>query len=158
MFSTGHFLSGLLAFGIAKFIGLDVTLLQGFFLAVSTTLIPDLDYAIYWHKHRQSPFHTPLFGLVVLLVYFLSASTVKFAILSPFFFIMAMGIFIHILLDSIDYGIMWLYPFDKKLYGLKLLKSGPEPLKNYLKTYYSNKWMRNLEMAFLVMAAILLFV
>ena len=154
MFSIGHFLSGLVLYGSLSKLGVAITPMDGFLLAVSTVLIPDLDYAIYWNKHRKSFFHTPLFGLLMLVGGFLLVPYQIFILgltISKALILISVGILLHLILDSIDFGVMWLYPFDKKLYGLKLLRTGPQPFKNYIKTYYSNKYMRNLEIVFLVL-------
>lgn len=88
---------------------------------------PDLDVFYYFLKnrtmliagntpanHRRYLTHVPVLWLVAgLLVCFLAPS-LKYFSLS-----LILGSFSHFFLDSIDYGIMWLWPFSSKVYALK---------------------------------------
>ncbi|MBI4087462.1 MAG: metal-dependent hydrolase [Candidatus Liptonbacteria bacterium] len=67
-------------------------------------------------NHRRSPSHAPLVWLALCGIAYLFAN-------SPyghtFTFVMLLGSMSHMLLDSIEYGIMWRWPFGKKLYALE---------------------------------------
>lgn len=66
--------------------------------------------------HRQYPSHAPVLWLAAgLLIYFFASSDyVKFIGL-----LLWLGSFSHFLLDSIEHGIMWLWPFSTKLFAVK---------------------------------------
>lgn len=66
--------------------------------------------------HRKYGSHAPIWWLVSgLLIFFLSPSVYwKFVGL-----LLWLGSWSHFLLDSIEYGITWLSPFNKKLYAIK---------------------------------------
>ncbi len=67
-------------------------------------------------SHRKFYSHAPIIWLVVgLLIYFFGSSVyIKYFGLSLW-----LGSWSHFLLDSIEYGIMWLWPFSNKVYALK---------------------------------------
>ena len=67
-------------------------------------------------SHRSYISHAPILWLVAgLLIYFLAATPyVKFIGL-----LLWLGSWSHFLLDSIEYGIMWLWPLSNRIYALK---------------------------------------
>ncbi len=67
-------------------------------------------------SHRKFISHAPILWLIAgLLIYFFSSSAyVKFIGL-----LLWLGSWSHFLLDSIYYGVMWLWPFSSKIYALK---------------------------------------
>jgi hypothetical protein len=91
---------------------------------------PDLDNFVaytkirsWWYKpgvdssiHRKFYSHIPLFWLVAgLMVYFLADGTyVKYIGL-----LLWIGSWTHFILDSIDGGIMWLWPFNTEVWALR---------------------------------------
>jgi hypothetical protein len=66
----------------------------------------------------------------------------------------------HLLLDSIDWGVMILYPFSKKKLGLRILKpretNEPASFSNSIKNYMLNRKLLYLEGALLVTSIVLL--
>lgn len=65
--------------------------------------------------HRSYLSHAPILWLIAgLLIYFFAGSIY----LKYIGLLLWLGSWSHFLLDSIDYGIMWLWPFDKKIYAL----------------------------------------
>jgi hypothetical protein len=88
---------------------------------------PDLDVFYSFYKirgftsdskkadHRKFISHAPLLWLFVgIVLYFLMSNPFwKFNII-----LMVAGTWSHLLLDSIEYGIPWLWPFSHKLYAL----------------------------------------
>jgi hypothetical protein len=68
------------------------------------------------NDHRKFYSHAPLPWLATgLLIYFLSSNEfVKY-----FGLMLWLGSWTHFVLDSIEYGIMWLWPFSSKVYALK---------------------------------------
>lgn len=105
---------------------------------------PDLDvfYAFFKIKafkinpeHREYATHRPLVWLVAgLLLYFLSSSS--FWRLNSV--LMVAGSFSHFILDSIEYGIPWLWPFSSKLYAL--IRPGQKPAKIEADNFFSYWW------------------
>lgn len=65
--------------------------------------------------HRKFFLHAPMFWLIVgLMIFFISASTFG----KLFGLILWFSSWSHFFLDSIEYGIMWLWPFNSKVYSL----------------------------------------
>lgn len=91
---------------------------------------PDLDsfvaFAIvkgWWYKpgtdstiHRSLYSHIPIFWLVAGIIAFLAAPDVYWKYVAA---LLVLGSWSHFLLDSIDYGIMWLWPFNKEHWALR---------------------------------------
>lgn len=93
---------------------------------------PDLDY--FWafakeqafiirdvktNNHRTLVTHAPLLWLAAgLAIYFFSASVY----FKTFGLILWLASWSHFLLDSVEYGVMWLWPFSNKLFALRKLK------------------------------------
>ena len=78
-------------------------------------------------KHRGIV-HTPLFLTFLLILVAIGENRLFTNVPVDFFyldFIFALSFLSHLLLDSLNIiGIMWFYPFSKKAYSLKLMKSG----------------------------------
>ena len=100
-----------------------------YFWAIFFAFAPDLDnfYAFfkvrsfyYYHKdnsiHRRFLTHVPLFWLLGgLAVYFLADS----AFYKSLGLIIWLSSWSHFLLDSLEYGVMWLWPFNLEPWALK---------------------------------------
>lgn len=67
-------------------------------------------------SHRKFIGHAPLLWLVFGLIIFFSTSNLYVKYVGLIFWA---GSWSHFLLDSIEYGIMWLWPFSNKIYALK---------------------------------------
>lgn len=88
--------------------------------ALIGSLLPDADILLFYfwdagavHHHRYWP-HIPVFwlaiGLPVVLMLWRSHARIALAFLS--------GIMLHLILDSLNGGILWLWPLDDHLYAL----------------------------------------
>jgi membrane-bound metal-dependent hydrolase YbcI (DUF457 family) len=135
---------------------------------------PDLDMFLAFFKqrsllvagdkevsHRKFYSHAPILWLIAgLLIYFLSGELyVKYLGLLVF-----LGSWSHFLLDSIEHGIMWLWPFSTKVFALKnrevrlIIKE-----KNFFKhswqflKFYSQKLSFYLEIIVIISALIVFF-
>lgn len=68
------------------------------------------------NNHRKFFSHAPIIWLIIgLMIFFLAHSTY----IKCIGLLVWLGSWSHFLLDSIDYGIMWLWPFNKKVYALR---------------------------------------
>ncbi len=132
MLPSGHFAAGyLLAKALIHYSNADfspVETHQLLFWGAFFGFAPDLDtfYAFWKIKrwivprekvdHRKFITHAPLLWLAIgLLIYFLSGDPfVKYLGL-----LVWLGPWSHFALDSTRHGIMWLWPFSKRLYALK---------------------------------------
>jgi membrane-bound metal-dependent hydrolase YbcI (DUF457 family) len=135
MLPTGHIVAGYLtAFGLIKVIRPEFSqaeINQLYMWGMFWGFAPDLDVFYYFLKnknflvsgqealkgsHRKYYSHAPILWLIAgLSVYFLAGSVyVKMVGL-----LIWLGSWSHFLLDSIDYGIMWLWPFSSKVYALR---------------------------------------
>ncbi len=133
MLPPGHVAAGYLAaYGFLKIakpslepFQLNQLILWGMFFSFA----PDLDTFLVFFKekafifkdpnkndHKKFLSHAPLVWLIVgLLIYFLGSSEfVKY-----FGLMLWLGSWTHFALDSIEYGVMWLWPFSHKLYAFK---------------------------------------
>lgn len=91
---------------------------------------PDLDNFVafakvhaWWYKpevdstiHRKFYSHVPLLWLFAGLLIYLLASSTYVRYIGVLLWI---GSWIHFILDSIDYGVMWLWPFNKEVWALR---------------------------------------
>lgn len=133
-----------IATGVLLFIALQMAGVSPLFavLAVIGAVLPDADAALYRiNGHRRRITHAPLFWL---------ASLATIVLAFPQFVYLAAGVFIHLILDTADWGIMWLYPFRKGFYGGTLRKKGVR--SNFLHHYLSHNGFVALELVFLISA------
>ena len=133
MLPPGHIAGGFLtAYGIIKLTHPQLAPSQInhlFWFGVVFGFLPDMDMFVWFFKrksfypnatrednHRQSIFHYPLVWLLAgIAIYFLSATAYgKTAGL-----IVWLASWSHFVLDSIEFGIRWLWPFSSKFYALK---------------------------------------
>jgi membrane-bound metal-dependent hydrolase YbcI (DUF457 family) len=111
------------------------------------------------NNHRHFLSHAPILWLVAgLLIYFCSSSE----------YVKLIGLLVwlaswsHFLLDSIEFGIMWLWPFSRKQYALKSINIEVLDKKflgywmDFLKIY-SKRWSFYLELVVIVLALIVYF-
>ena len=90
------------------------------------------------HNHRKYYSHAPILWLGAgLLICFLAPSAyVKFIGL-----MLWLGSWTHFLLDSVEYGIMWLWPFSSKVYALK----DPELVLPIYETRFIPYWWQSVK-------------
>ncbi len=147
MFPTFHLaLSFLLAFMLSRY-----GLLDGWVFALAGGVLPDLDFLIS-RMHRGLPSHTPFFWALV--------SFAGLWLYRPLFFVGVFG-FIHVLVDSLDWGVMAFYPFRWGFVGFKLLSlpDGSERgFLDFLGVYWGNRTVLFLEANLMVIAAITAFI
>lgn len=132
MLPTGHIAAGFLtAHALIKILKPDLDsnqlnqlLMAGAFWGFA----PDLDvfYSFARQKnllvahastpiHRKYFFHAPILWLAAGLLVTLFASSVFVKLFGLIFWLASWS---HFVLDSIEYGIMWLWPFNRKVYAL----------------------------------------
>ncbi len=132
MLPPGHIAGGYLAaYALLKIAKPDLSGIQIqnlIYWSMFFSFAPDLDSFISFargkalivadqkHNHRKYYSHAPVLWLIAgLLIYFLSASVYG----KTFGSIVWLASWSHFLLDSVDYGIMWLWPLSSKVYSLR---------------------------------------
>ena len=68
------------------------------------------------NNHRQFLGHAPILWLIAGLIIYFTSSSEYF---KTFGLLVWLGSWSHFILDSIEYGIMWLWPFNKQKWALK---------------------------------------
>jgi membrane-bound metal-dependent hydrolase YbcI (DUF457 family) len=68
------------------------------------------------NNHRKYLSHVPLLWLLTGLLIYFSASSAYIRILGLMLWLCSWS---HFLLDSIEYGIMWLWPFNKSVFAIR---------------------------------------
>ncbi len=133
MLPTGHLAAGLLTTqALLKIVKPEVSAFEAqqlLWWGIFWSFAPDLDTfwaffkakSFYYNKkdnsvHRQFYTHIPILWLVTgLLIFFLSSSIYW----KTFGLTLWLGSWSHFLLDSLEYGVMWLWPINKELWALK---------------------------------------
>ena len=95
---------------------------------VMASELPDLDIITYYFdrklkkttktSHRSYETHAPLFWLVVSLIISLTGAIAGSDFVRLFGFVILSGTWSHLILDSIEYGVMWFWPFTERRFGL----------------------------------------
>lgn len=119
-----------------------------FWVVIITSVFLDFDYPLR-HLHREILTHTPIFWLCLL---------APFILWKHELIVVLFAIMLHLFLDTFDWGVMLLYPFSKKKYGIKLLPT-VENLENKPKLYFFKIYLSNVKMIILeiVLACIAIF-
>jgi inner membrane protein len=119
----GHFFGGYLAVRVScKLAKVDISrrlltfaILAGMLIDFDVLLAPL--YGMFPHQHHMFLTHTPFFWEIVFIILYLIFRKFKPQYIK-YLFPFAIAIFFHLVLDTPEDGIAWLYPFDKTLYGL----------------------------------------
>ena len=151
MLLSAHFFSGVAIFALMNIFNVLPKDLAWLSLIIVCSAIPDFDI-IFSHLHRNLFTHTPFFwGCVVTLV-ICSTNWSMWIIIPPIFF--------HLFLDTFDYGLVLVYPFSRKKYGIALLDkdsaSETKALASYWKEYLSNRKMLCAEFVIMFVSLLLL--
>jgi membrane-bound metal-dependent hydrolase YbcI (DUF457 family) len=96
-------------------------------IALIASILPDADFIAFFRKnkslklqkdssHRTQMSHAPLAYVLIGAVLYLLSYTFFFKAASMLF---TLGTLSHFLGDSIEYGIMWLWPLSSKQYSLR---------------------------------------
>lgn len=138
MLPSTHIATGVLLLIALQLAGVDPLFAV---LAVIGAVLPDWDFVLYRGAHRDKTTHAPL-------LWFLALTPLAFAF--PPFIFLEIGVFVHLILDTIDWGIMWLHPKSSRLYGGIMRKKNIR--KDWNRRYLSHNGMVTLELFFLVAA------
>ena len=134
MLVTAHFFSGVAIFALLSGFHIVPWHLTWLSLIILCSIIPDFDVVI-CKMHRSKFTHTPFFWACVLIVIVLGTTWSMWIITIPIFF--------HLFLDTLDYGLMILYPFSRKKHGVAVLgketSSEIKPMLSYWTAYLSNR-------------------
>lgn len=152
MLLPGHLAAGYLVSKALIQVGAFPLSAQEYNVAIATgmiaSVIPDLDLIYFFFKnksaklqddtsHRTLYSHAPfLWALVGILIYmFASTEVIKVSGLALW-----LGSWSHFLGDSIEYGIMWLWPFSSKQLSIRRISNkGPEE-KAFVRFYWKFFW------------------
>lgn len=130
MVLPGHIAGGFIATNIVlSLINHNLSLSQVQLMYILGSLsgeIPDIDLLLFYFKknkktdstHREYITHAPLFWLIIAIVISFVGITIGS---DPIFIsgiVLLAGTWSHFILDSIEYGISWLWPFSKKRLSL----------------------------------------
>jgi hypothetical protein len=152
MLPSAHFFSGVAVFAVISILNIIPRSFQCFTLIVVCSVIPDFDIFM-CSLHRNKLTHTPIFWSCISVV-IVAINRSMWIIILPFL--------LHFLLDSLDYGIMVVYPFSRKKYGLAILggNSATESrsLFSYLTDYLSNRKLVSIEVEIALTSLFLLFI
>lgn len=140
MLPSSHIATGVLLFVIFQLLGVNPIFAV---FAIIGAVLPDVDYVTY-KNHRTRTTHAPLLWFIAL--------TPLSIVYQPFIFL-EIGVFVHLLLDTLDWGIMWLHPYRTQLYGGIMRKKNIR--SNFTRHYLAHSGFVALESVFGV-AAILL--
>lgn len=93
-----------------------------YFLGAFFGVILDFDLIYYFFfsavkSHREFPSHSLFIQLVITLVIFLAGFLIKKKIAWALAFVYLISSITHLFFDTLTPGVLWLYPFSKKLYG-----------------------------------------
>jgi hypothetical protein len=98
---------------------------QTFWIFVIGTLagiLPDVDVLYYYVgselSHREIITHTPILYAVISLVLFLFGYFAKNRFVKSAGCVVLFSTIVHLVLDSTTAGVLWLFPFSKRLYGM----------------------------------------
>jgi hypothetical protein len=135
MFPSAHIASGVILFTLSQLLGINPLLSLPLVIGA---VLPDFD-CIFNRMHRTQITHAPLF-------WFLSLTPL--ALIWQQFLFLEIGVFVHLILDTLDWGVMWLHPFNNNLYGgvLKKYRS------NFSHHYLLHNGLFALEIVFAVIA------
>lgn len=119
-------------------------------LALFSLLGVIIDFDIFHSKYHRSESvtHFPLFWV---------AMTPLFWVLSSPIYLLA--VMSHFVLDSIDYGVNWLWPFRNKLYGLhwnSFEDITSVPFRQIISSYAKNKRMIAMEILIAIIGLVVL--
>ena len=86
-------------------------------------------------NHREYFTHAPMFWLLACLAIVGIGLITSSTFVEYIGWLILAGTWGHLILDSIDDGVMWLWPFSKKTFGifrgLKALEGGPHTMSHY---------------------------
>jgi inner membrane protein len=97
-----------------------------YIISMIVAIFPDIDIIYYYlinatTRHRQHITHSLFLYLFIWLLFYLVGFFKKSRILKSVGFILFIGGFSHLVLDSTTTGVPWLYPFSSRTWGLLLL-------------------------------------
>ncbi len=139
MLPSTHIATGVLLFTTAQAMGINPLLSLPLVIGA---VLPDFDY-LFKRNHRTQITHVPLF-------WFLSLTPL--ALIWQQFLFLEIGVFVHLILDTIDWGIMWLHPHKTNLYGGIMRKKNIR--SRFIHHYLSHNGFVALEVLFLLSAVL----
>ncbi len=151
MLLSAHFFSGVTVFAVASTFNVVPRSCLWFSIIVILSIAPDFDMLLS-RLHRDKFTHTPIFWgtIVALITVSIGWST----------WILIPTVLLHLILDTLDYGLMVLYPFSRKRFGLALLcrdyVRDSNSLASFLREYLSNRKLVVAELGMMIISLLLL--
>jgi hypothetical protein len=146
MLLSAHLFSGIAEYAILSIAGLIPNDFLFLLFVISCSIMPDFDI-FFSSLHRNLLTHTPFFWGCILVV-IIAFNQSLWILIFPFF--------IHLALDTLDYGVMIFYPFTKKKYGFKVLEnealSASKSQVTFLREYIKDPKMIFAEFLIIVLA------
>lgn len=139
-------------------------------LTIVGSLLPDVDglFGGYLKDHRNTPFHSPLFWLFILLISYAFGFLFKYLFIQNYIIALSIGAFFHLFLDWFSgraAGIRIFYPFSKKVYSLfplnpekgkvSIIPTTKEDIKKYIefvKFFFENRFLVATEITIILTA------
>jgi hypothetical protein len=150
MLPSAHFFSGVAIFVLMSTFNLLAKNFLFFSLIVICSMIPDVDIIVST-LHRNEFSHTPVFWLSI---------ATAIVVIKPSAWFIFPPLLTHLSLDTLDYGLMVLYPFSRRKYGLALLgrdiAKESKPLSSYLREYLCNHKLVCVELGIMFSSLLLL--
>jgi hypothetical protein len=150
MLPSAHYFSGVTIFALLSIFGIIPMNFLYLNLIIILSIIPDVDLII-TSSHREVFTHSPIFWMVII------AAAILF---KPGNWIIVIPLSTHLLLDTVDWGLMIFYPFSSKKYGFKLLEkqamTESKRFTSYLREYVSHPKLLYVEFAIMILSLLLL--
>ncbi len=126
MLPSAHFFMVIIIWYV--FYVLKIHIKMMFLVMLISGFLIDLDI-LFTREHRRSPFHNFLFWAIISI--FLSFTSLMYSLS------LIASFTVHIILDSIDWGVYPFYPISKKSLGLRILakKTNLDPQKESIITF-----------------------
>lgn len=144
-----------------------------YIIGMIAAIIPDLDTYVMFYKHKSMKLqrndshrkyisHTLPFWFIVSILIFLFTQTFFGLYISLVVFLGALS---HLIGDSIEYGIMWFWPFSKKQYSIHKIPKENINMKQsnagyywkFFNQIYIRNWTFYVEIILIVVALIVYF-
>ncbi|MEM2143751.1 MAG: hypothetical protein QW279_00185 [Candidatus Jordarchaeaceae archaeon] len=145
MLPTAHVLSGIIIFLAFNFFSILPRQFPSLVIILIISINPVFDFLVS-HFHSNLITHTPFFwGIIIILILSINQN----------FWIIVPPLMCHFFLDTIDYGVMLMFPYSTEKFGLRILDRKRKNRSNttaYLREYLKNRKMQCCELTIMIIA------